>query len=359
MRLAAWHPLLLVAFLIPCPARAQEGRLFAGIEIGGSGVKATVIESKPGGLYDRLFSKTHRTKLTVLDQGRFRPEAIAETAKIIGDFRDAIRKAYQLPDERIIVVGSSGVPKASNRDALVAAVRKATGKELQFIDDKTEVELTVAGVIPRGDRAGSWSLDIGSGNTKGGYKPQGKPLVYVSVPLGVVTFTQKVQQEAKAKGISFADAATRLRPSALVAPLKAGTKDLPELAKRKRVYLSGGTLWAMVSFLKPREVGRAFVTFTAADIAAFRSLIVKADGKAPSIDVSTIANRDLRERAAREIQTVNKVYSPENLLAGAEILTALVEAFDLEQRTLIFPRNAAVGWLAAYVAGEKLEDTKK
>src|SRR5262249_20285774 len=150
-----------------------------------------------------------------------------------------------------------------------------------------------------------------------------------------------------------------LRQSALVVPLKAPTKDLPELAKRKRVYLSGGTLWAMVSFLKPREVGRAFVTFTAADIAAFRTLIIKADGKAPSIDLSTIANRDLRERAAREIQTVNKVYSPENLLAGAEILTALVEAFDLEQRTLIFPRNAAVGWLAAYVAGEKLDDTKK
>src|SRR5690349_9010558 len=113
MRLATWPSLLLVAFLLPGPARAEEGRLYAGIEIGGSGVKATVVESKPGGLYARLFSKTHRTKLTVLEKGAFRAEAIAETARLITELRDAIRKTYRLPDERIVVVGSSGVPKAS------------------------------------------------------------------------------------------------------------------------------------------------------------------------------------------------------------------------------------------------------
>jgi exopolyphosphatase/pppGpp-phosphohydrolase len=361
MRLAAWKPLLLVAFLLLCPARAaaQQSRLYAGIEIGGSGVKATVIESKPGGLYERLFSKTHRTKLTVLDKGAFRPEAIAETVKRIGELRDTIRKSYDLPDDHIIVVGSSGVPKASNRDALASAVKKATGKTLTFISDRTEVELTIAGVVPRGDRAGSWSLDIGSGNTKGGYQPENRPLVYVSVPLGVETFTQKVQQEAKDKGITFSEAAGLLRKTALVAPLKAGTKEMPELARRKRVYLSGGTVWALVSLVKPREVGRTYVTFTAADVDAYRALLVKAKGKAPTVDLSTIVNRDLRERAAKEIKTVNKVYSPENLLAGAEILEALVEAFNLKDRTLIFPRNAAVGWLAAYVAGEKRDLPKQ
>ncbi len=359
MRLAAWQPLLLAAFLLPGPARAQDSRLHAGIEVGGSGVKATVVESKPGGLYERLFSKTYRTKLTVLDRGAFRPEAIAETARLIAELRDTIRKAYRLPDERIVIVGSSGVPRASNRDVLVAAVKKAVGKEMRFIDDKTEVELTIAGVVPRGDRARSWSLDIGSGNTKGGYKPEGKPLVHVSVPLGVVTFTQKAQQEAKARGASFTETAARLRHGALVAPLKAGTREMPELALRKRVYLSGGAVWALVSILKPRQVGQAYVTFTAADVAAFRALVVKAEGKAPVVDLSTIANRDLRERAAREVRTVNKVYSPENLLAAAEILTALVEAFDLKERTLIFPRNAAVGWLAAYVAGEKLDGPRE
>jgi exopolyphosphatase/pppGpp-phosphohydrolase len=355
MRLITWQSLLLVALLLPTSARAEAGRLYAGIEIGGSGVKATVVESKPGGLYVQLFAKSHPTQLTVLDKGAFRSEAIAETAKLIGEFRDQIRKDYKLPDERIVVVGSSGVPKASNRDGLVKAVKKATGKELRFIDDRTEVELTIAGVIPRGDRAQSWSLDIGSGNTKGGYKPEGKPLAYASVPLGVKTFTQKVQQEAKKKDISFAEAAAGLRKSALVDPLRAGTKAMPELGKRKRVYLSGGTVWALVSLLKPRQIGRAYVTFTADDIDAYRALLLRAGGKAPVVDVSTIINRDLRERAAKEIKTVNKVYSPENLLAGAEILAALVEAFDLDDRTLIFPRNAALGWLAAYVAGEKLE----
>jgi exopolyphosphatase/pppGpp-phosphohydrolase len=356
MRRCAWPLLLLL--LLPAPLCAQESRLYAGIEIGGSGVKATVVERKPDGLYERLFAQTHRTRLTVLDHGAFRPEAIGETAKWIAEFRDKIRKAYRLPDERIVVVGSSGVPKASNRDALVAAVKKATGKELRFIDDKTEVELTIAGVVPRGDRAGSWSLDIGSGNTKGGYKPEGKPLVYVSVPLGVVTFTQRVEKEAKEKEISFAQAAEKLRDSVLVAPLRAGTRGMPELARRKRVYLSGGAVWALATFLKPRQVDQAYVTFTAADVDAYLALLTKAAGKAPAIDLSTIVNRDLRERAEKEVRTVNKVYSPENLLAGAHLLVALVKAFDLKDRTVIFPRNAAVGWLAAYVAGEKLDERR-
>src|SRR5262249_33429409 len=142
--------------------------------------------------------------------------------------------------------------------------------------------------------------------------------------------------------------------SVLVAPLKASIKDMPELKTRKRVYLSGGTIWAMVTLMKPRDVGKTFVTFSAADVKAYRALLEKAGGKAPVIDLSGIANKDLRARAEAEVRTVLKVYSPENLLAGAEILEALVAAFALEDRVLIFPRNAAVGWLAAYVAGEKL-----
>jgi exopolyphosphatase/pppGpp-phosphohydrolase len=359
MRLAVWQPFLLVAFLLPQPIRAQESRLHAGIEIGGSGVKATVIENKEGGLYERLFSKTHRTGLSVLENGAFRPEAIAQTAKLIAELRDTIRKSYRLPDDRIIVVGSGGLLKASNRDDLVKAVKKATGKELRFIDGKAEVELTITGVVPRGDQTVSLWLDVGRNTTKGGYKSEGKPLAYVSVPVGVATFAQRAQQEAKAKAIPFARAASGLRQSALVKPLQDGSKRAPELATRKRVYLSGGTVRALVSFLKPREVGRAYVTFTAADIDAFRALILKADGKGPTPDLSSIDNRDLREQAAKEIHTVNKVYSPQELLAGAEILAALVEAFDLKERTLIFPRNAEVGWMAAYVSRQKRGATRE
>jgi hypothetical protein len=346
-----------VTFLsVPVRVSAVDVPIYAGIEIGGRGVKATVVEARPDGVYKRLFSKTQNTTLSVLKDGAFDKNAIDDTVSAISGFIKTISEKYKLPASRIVVVGSSGVPKASNRDAFVAAVKKATGKDLRFIDDLTEVELTIAGIVPKEERERSIALDIGGGNTKGGYKPAGAPLVYVAIPLGTVTFTQRITREAKAQGIPFADAAARLREDELIAPLSKGAKAMPELAKRKRVYLSGGSIWAMVSLIHPEALDRVYVTFTAADVAAFRELVRKKPGTFPEPDMSRITAQELKQRALKEVKTVQRVYSPDNLLAGAEILSALVKAFDLEGRTLIFPRNGAVGWLTAYIAGETLED---
>jgi hypothetical protein len=350
-------PMLLavVLFAAPSLARADESRCYAGIEVGGKGVKAIVVEAVPGGLYKRLFAKTHNHTLSILKAGAFDKDAMDDAVAAIKGFIKTITTQFKAPEAKIIVMGSSGLPKASNRDDFVAAVKKATGKEMRFIDDRTEVELTIAGVVPKEDRAKSISLDIGSGNTKGGYKPAGSPLVYVAVPLGTETFTQRVKKEAADKGIPFAEAAAKLSPIDLVAPLSKGAKLMPELEKRRRVYLSGGLIWAMISLVKPAEVARPYVKFRASDVEAFQALVVKSDGY-PSPDFGKIDDERLRKWAEKEWKNVTKVYTKANLVAGAEILSALVKSFDLKDRTLIFPRNGYVGWLAAYIAGEKLDD---
>jgi hypothetical protein len=108
----------------------------------------------------------------------------------------------------------------------------------------------------------------------------------------------------------------------------------------------------MISLVRPGAIDDAYVTFTAADIDAFRKLVARSGGRFPAIDLDTIRDEGRRLRAKAALEAVSKTYKPENLVAGAEILRALAVAFDLERRTLVFPRNAAFGWLAAYVAGE-------
>jgi exopolyphosphatase/pppGpp-phosphohydrolase len=349
---------LLPLILLAGDAGADKGTIYAGIEIGGRGVKATVVQAQPDGVYRRLFAKTQNTTLSVLEAGAFKQNAIDDTVNAIVSLTKAISEKYKVPAERIVVVGSSGVPKASNRDAFVAAVKKATGKELRFIDDRTEVELTIAGIVPREQRDQTIALDIGGGNTKGGYKPAGAPLVYVAVPLGTVTFTQRASKEAKDQKLSFAEAVARLRERELVAPLRKGAKAMPELSTRKRVYLSGGSVWAMVTLMKPESVDRVYVTFTAADVKAFRALVRKNPDAFPPAAMSRITAPELKKRAEKEIKSVQASYGPENLIAGAEILSGLVEAFELEGKTIIFPRNGYVGWLAAYITGETLEEPR-
>src|SRR5205085_978870 len=155
--LKTMHPLLCyivtaASFLAP---PAADSPLHAGIELGGRGIKATILEVGPGGVFRRVFSQTHNTTLSALDEkGAFRKEAL--------------------------------------------------------------------------------SLDIGGGNTKGGYQSDGKPLVYLAIPLGSVTFTEKVKARVKGSGESFAEAAAGLREKELLKPLSDGARAMPDLPRRKK-----------------------------------------------------------------------------------------------------------------------------
>src|SRR5207237_384518 len=80
---------------------------------------------------------------------------------------------------RLYVVGSSGLFSAiegkkdavkANQDALAEAIREACGLKMTFIDVTREAELSIDGVIPAKHAAVSMLLDIGSGNTKGGFR---------------------------------------------------------------------------------------------------------------------------------------------------------------------------------------------
>ena len=350
--------LVVVGALVGTPGRASAQaakQVHAGIELGGRGVKCTVLEIAPDGLLRRLVSRTTNTTLSVLDVGgNFRKEAIADAVKAITDYHKICREKFEVPDARVHVVGSSGVPVAKNRAEFVAAVKKAIGKDIVFIDDKTEVALTFLGIVPKPERGESIVLDIGGGNTKGGYIPDKKALVYVAIPFGSVTFAQKVRDAAKlSKGEPLENVARRLGKTELFEPLRDGAKSMPELARRKKVYLSGGMLWAMTSIVRPEAVDDAYVTFTKKDIDAFAKVVRKTPGKFPGVDLSKIDDAGRRLRAKVQLDAVAKAYQSENLIAGAEILQALATAFDLEEKTLLFPRNGSFGWLTAYIAGEK------
>src|SRR5207342_1876354 len=67
-----WLIVPVIAALLAGPARAADPVRHAGIEIGGSGVKVTVVDVRPDGLINRVFSKSHKTTLTTLDDGRFK-----------------------------------------------------------------------------------------------------------------------------------------------------------------------------------------------------------------------------------------------------------------------------------------------
>src|SRR4051812_6930563 len=99
----------MLALLLVALAQDAADR-HAGIEIGGSGVKVTVVEVRPDGLFRRVFGASRKTALTVLDGESFKAAAIDDTAKLMADYLDTCQRLYRVPLDRIHVVGSSGVP---------------------------------------------------------------------------------------------------------------------------------------------------------------------------------------------------------------------------------------------------------
>ena len=345
---------LLACCLAAAPAVRGQSSLHGGIEIGAKGIKATVIEVMPGKEgpnTKQLFSKTANTTLAALKDGKFSADAIDETGEEVGKFFQRMQKDFKVAAANIYVVASSGLPKPPNLDALAKVIKDKTGKDLRAVNAREEVTLSILGVIKPELRDRSVLVDVGSGNTKGGYLEKADPggkgrTVAFSLPLGTVTFTTLVKKEGAA---TFVATAAKLRETALAKPLADAVAKDTGLAKRDRVYLSGGSAWAMVTLLKPETAAESYVPVSADDIANYHKLVTATPTEFPKVDFTTIKDEKARARAEREVQRVRDVFTPENLVAGSEILRALSSGLHFKDKEVFFPRYGYIAWIQAYV----------
>lgn len=348
---------LALAMLFPAAVRAE---LHAGIEIGGMGVKATVIDvAGDGDDIDITVKLTDsaNTALTagVAMTGKFDPAAVAATAKAVKKHHDRMTREFMVGPANIHVVGSSGLFAAiadkpdriaENKTALAKAVKDAAGVELNFITVKQESELSIAGTLPRGRRANGVLVDIGSGNTKGGIQIEKDKYATFGIPFGTVTFAEF----AKKNNVACAKQLATLFDQEVAPKLRKGLGELPGIAKRDKIYLSGGAVWGVTTLIHPADT-KAYTLLTLKEVEAFEAKLIAAGSKLPEPDLSTIANEKQREKAAKEIASVNKVYPPERLLAGVQILKGIFRELGGEEQTkqFYFARHGQLGWLLAYV----------
>lgn len=270
--------------------------------------------------------------------------------------------------------------RADNPEDLIKAVRDKTGKSMVFLDVESEVQLSIVGTIPQRYRTrnGAWAdnrgismlLDVGSGNTKGGYQvirqvPTGEAdydYVTVGIPKGTVSFTNEINQAAgeAADLPDFARKAKELSPASVRAALRKEMERKPGLVNRQRVYLTGGIVWAMTTLLHPED-RRTFVPVTAEDIDSFYRQVT---GDPQSLQkllnpnlTRRISNRQTRLEVEKELESVRNAFSPRNLIAGAEILKAVKNDFQLTGKRVRFARYGYLSWILSYVRLQAAEPT--
>ena len=348
-------------------AAQTAGRRHAGIEIGGKGVKVTVLEvvDSPAGYDTKLVhDDTNNTTVVLgtLRDGRFLPQAIEETADAVALFyADVQRPELGVGPDDIYIVGSSGLPeKASNRDELADAVEARTGLRPTFITPAVEAGLGILGVVPDRFFDRSFLVDVGSGNTKGGalVRPGGSSeyeIAPISISYGTVTLTDEIKGEAARGRERFAAEVARAGDRLVADPLRREAGKYPLLRDRDRVYLIGGVTWAMATLMFPERSTESQVAITRDDIVEFNRRL-KALEAIPLPDLSQVADPEARERAEGDLGRVVDAFSHENLIAGSEILVAVADAFDLgaEGKEVYFDRYGFIGWIRAFATMKAL-----
>ena len=360
--------LLLLATGSTTQAAGKNNKLHGGIEIGSRGVKGTAIQfTRKGSGYDVkiLYTETINTSIMKLKDNRFTPEGLKEAADAVKTMFNKLQQEHQVPVEQIYIVGSSGL-RADNKPELVSIIQQATGKTLPFLSVELEVQLSIAGTIPRkrddetrpiNEREASMLLDIGSGNTKGGYQlPSSGPadeFVTMGIPFGTVSFTNETNKLRKTEAdlSGFALDALLISPKVLNESLRKEITAKPGLLSRNKVYLSGGMVWAMATLLHP-DNRRAFVSLTTDDIALFHYRARNDVSSLLNPDLSFISDPLKRNEVKKEIDSVKAVFSPRNIIAGAEILNAVSNEFKLQGKEIWFARYSHLSWILSYVRGQ-------
>lgn len=349
-------------------AAAKNNKLHGGIEIGSRGVKGTAINfSRKGSGYDVkiMYTEVINTSIMKVKDNKFTPEALQETADAVNKMFTRMQQEYQVPVEQIYIVGSSGL-RSDNKSDLVSAINKATGKPMSFLTVEMEVQLSIAGTIPRSredetkpvnEREASMLLDIGSGNTKGGYQLPGAgptdEFVTMGIPFGTVSFTNEASKLRKAETDlnSFALDALLISQTTLNEQLRKEIEKKPGLLARNRIYLSGGIVWAMATLMHP-ENRKAFVSVTTDDITLFHYRARNDTNALLNPDLSYIQDELKRNEIKKDVESVKATFSPKNIVAGAEILNAVSSEFKLQGKTIWFARYGHLSWILSYVRGQ-------
>ena len=188
-------------------------------------------------------------------------------------------------------------------------------------------------------------LDIGGGNTKGGYVEvynEGNEIFFpLYIRWGTVTLTEKINKKnAKLKIPEYND-----QQISMGYVLKEEIQEMyktREMAQfKKNIYLSGGAVWAFYTLFYNKQASEVQnyepITFTNALM--YSDMLQNEFEKFEEIGKTN-------PEVARVLQT----YSQKHLISGNNILlTALENIRNIDKKKLYYAKQGQIAWLISYV----------
>lgn len=184
----------------------------ATIDLGSNTVRLLVVETHGAGRWRTLDHAQTVTRLgeRLAAAGGLAEAAMKRTTDAVATF---CARAESLGAEEVLIVATSAVREAANRNVLLDLVRRVTGREIRVVSGEDEARLTLLGVlhglgVPSGS---SLLVDIGGGSTEFVLSRGGAVVTAVSLPLGVVPLTERYMTADPVDWTRYAEMARAVR----------------------------------------------------------------------------------------------------------------------------------------------------
>ena len=231
---------------------------------------------------------------------------------------------------------------------LIDKIKSTTDKELDFINAETEGKMLLKGSIPPTEYQDAIVLDIGGGNTKGGYVDVLNNNKFEFFPLkldyGTITLTEAINKTIvnlrevndmevyKEKSFNYAPL--------LREKIKEMLNSKPISLQKKKIYLSGGAVWAFTTlyYNKPNNDDH-YVALEMEDIINYDAILK-----------NNFVKYEKLAKTNKEADKVINTYSQKHLISANNILVACLESIpDLKSKKIYFSREGQIAWLVSYV----------
>jgi hypothetical protein len=184
------------------------------------------------------------------------------------------------------------------------------------------------------------------------YSPSDSPsfdFVTMSIPQGVVTYANEISRAVGPSSSLYTFARQVKASGALVfrQALRKEAESKPGLAHRKSVFLTGALVWAMTTMLYP-ENRQTFVPLTYDDITRFAESMARSPRDLAYRNLSFIRDRKLRQEVEQEMEEIRIKFTPQQLIAGAEMLKAAADELKWQEKKISFARLGHLGSILSY-----------
>lgn len=357
------------------PPDSASSAKYGGIEIGSNGIKMVVVELRTidGNIVPEVLDKnTANTGLvkSMDARGNYDPRVLERTASAVADYFNVMRKDFDVKPENIQIMCSSGIsakkpPKdaskqeietfqasaKNNLDKLKSELKAKLDKDLDVIDAKKEAQLSFMAIVSKKEWDETLLIDIGSGNTKGGGF-ENKVFIDIEVKMGTQSYAEYVSK-TKAPAQPFSDAVQQLAATNVAEPLRKEAEQTRTLQNRKVVQLLGGIVWVMATYTHPDKQLEHRSELVGADVAAFWSLLQirdRAERRAQIVNKVKKAGDDKVAKAVeKDLDDIHKIFTDDELMAGAQILLAVDRQYRLEGKKIEFFRLGQYAWLLGFI----------